>query len=117
MDESKKKIGTVEGVALILSVLACLILFFKIMPNMNANLEFYNEKIHEIDRQLSDIQVKVENLQRSSVKSKHEIEVRQLQDMVNGLDGLTAHLPEQYREGLSRASQEISSLLNEMHAK
>jgi hypothetical protein len=112
--QPKKRIGTVEGVALILSVLACLILFFKIMPNMNANLEFYNEKVQEFERQISKLQVAVENMQRVSVRGSNDVQVRQLEEMTANLQTMQTALPEQYRDRITKTNDELAQLLNDL---
>jgi prefoldin subunit 5 len=111
---AKKRIGTVEGVALILSVLACLILFVKIMPNINANMEFFTERLNELDREIGKLQLAIENLQRTNARTSQEAGAAELRALGGKLQSVSPLLPEEYRERLERIGEEIEKLAEEL---
>jgi hypothetical protein len=112
--ESKKNVGTIEGVALILSILACLTLFLKIMPNINNNAEFYNEQFLSMQKQLDGLQIHVDNLERYSLRSQYNPEIRDLQRIVSELEMSGRDMPKEFQSRIADLQKAVTNLVEEL---
>ncbi|MBN2054934.1 hypothetical protein JW905_08425 [bacterium] len=112
--ENRRGIGTIEGVALILAILACLTLFLKILPNINSNAQFYNEKFLELQTDLDQVKVDVDNIAKRQGKPQIKDEIKGLRKMVTDLEITKENLPKDYAERVEVVQQEIARLMADL---
>ena len=113
-ESSKHRVGTIEGVALILSLLACLILFVKIMPNLSENANYYNESLVDLTQRVERMEVKMLNLNDRANAFTYYREITALRDAVNALNNLEKKLPPERLKMVQQLRLDFESLLSEL---
>jgi len=84
-ESPKSKIGTVQGTALIISILT-LIILLQIFPNLNRNVKDTSDMIVRLENRLDNASLKMEQLNRRICSTKYDTEISSLNSMSGVLE-------------------------------
>lgn len=117
MTDLKKGIGTIEGVALILSILACLTLFLKILPNINQNAEFYNEQFLTLQKQLDTAQIQLHNLEVHLGKPSVNESLKGLNRAATELHFTKDNLPPEVKSRIEDIQGQLNTIIEQLQGQ
>ncbi|OGL47703.1 MAG: hypothetical protein A2161_05660 [Candidatus Schekmanbacteria bacterium RBG_13_48_7] len=74
----KKRVSTLQGTALILSIFSLIIILLKIYPDLNNNVRDTSEMFSELDRRLDEANLRLDRISRHIFASKFDEEILKL---------------------------------------